>query len=425
MKIVDVAAYPILDSRGRPTVEVEVRLECGATGRGVAPAGASSGQYEAHELRDGDPARFRGYTVDRAVQNVREIIAPAAMGRDASDQAGVDRRLCELDGTPNKCRLGANAVLPTSMAVAVANAACQGVPLHESLGAGAGYVLPLPEIQILGGGAHASRQLDLQDLMVMPIGASSFFEALEMTFNVYAAVGDLLARRGQQYGVADEGGFWPTFPANEAALELLTEGISAAGHAPGRDVGISLDIAACELFDAESKLYRLALENRSFTSEKFAELIAAWERAFPIVSIEDPMSDDDHAGWQHVNALLGDRCQLVGDDLFTTNVARINAGAQAQLANAVLIKLNQIGTVSETLEAIQATRAAGWAPIISARSGETEDAFISHLAVATNAGQLKVGSITRGERTAKWNEVLRIERSLGTRGEYVGARALR
>lgn len=418
MKIVDVDAYQILDSRGTPTVEAVVRLDDGSTGSGLVPSGASTGRFEALELRDGKQQCFYGKSVLRAVQHVREIIGPAVIGRRADDQLEIDRAMIELDGTPDKSRLGANAILGVSMAVANAAAAARRIPLYQHLGEGC--VLPLPEIQIIGGAAHAAWRLDVQDFMVVAMGAEGFFQALEMTFGVYQSVGQLLSAAGQLFGVADEGGFWPTFDTNEQALQLLTEGIVKAGYEPGVDVAISIDVAASDLYDAAAKRYRFALEDRSFSPAEFAALMETWHKCYPIVSIEDPMAEDDFDGWRCISQALGDKCQLVGDDLFTTNLARIQLGVEAGFANAVLIKLNQIGTVSETLEAIRATQAAGWAPIVSARSGETEDAFISHLSVATDAGQLKVGSITRGERTAKWNEILRIERRLEGRARFAG-----
>jgi enolase len=420
MKIQHIDAYQILDSRGNPTIEAEVRLDDGAVGRGAVPSGASVGQFEAIELRDRDPRHFRGRSMLRAVEHVRTTIGDAIRGLPADNQALVDKTLIDLDGTPDKSRLGANAILAVSMAVAAAAARARRLELFEHLGDGGPYVLPIPQIQIIGGGAHAKGRLDIQDFLVIPLRAESFLSALEVAFNVYHAVGELLSERRQYFGVADEGGYWPSFSANEEALELLTLGIERAGYISGVDVGIALDVAASNLFRNDERQYEFASEGRRFTSEAFAELLTLWRSRYAIISIEDPIADDDRLGWKMISERLGDRVQLVGDDLFTTNLKRIRAGVVARLANAVLIKLNQIGTVTETLAAIRATQAAGWAPIVSARSGETEDAFISHLAVATSAGQLKVGSIVRGERTAKWNEILRIEHRLkqvgGARG---------
>jgi enolase len=420
LKIHSISAYQVYDSRGNPTVEAEVILESGERGRGTVPSGASTGQFEALELRDGDPRLFRGKSVFNAIANIHREIAPALAGWDVHDQAGLDRKLIELDGTPSKSRLGANAILAVSMAAAHAAAAALRVPLYDYLGQSRGTLLPLPEIQIIGGGAHAHWRTDVQDFLLIATGASSFQEVMEITFNVHRAAGELMEKRGALFGVADEGGYWPEFSSNEAALQLMTEAIVHAGYTPGRDAAISLDIAASDLYDSETQRYLFALENRSFTSAEFAALQTAWCDRYPIVSIEDPMADTDWDGWSAVASALRNRVQLVGDDLFTTNLERIRAGIERNLANAVLIKLNQIGTVTETLAAIELTQSAGWNPIISARSGETEDAFISHLAVATNAGQLKVGSFTRGERMAKWNEVLRIERDLGQRARFMG-----
>jgi enolase len=412
-------ALQIFDSRGNPTIEAEVTLSGGARGRGLVPSGASTGHHEALERRDGDPRRFRGRSVHHAIQHIEGEIARTVIGRDALDQSGVDAALIALDGTPNKSRLGANALLAVSLAVAAAAAAARGQPLFVHLGEGRGDLLPLPEIQIFGGGKHAGGRIDVQDFMVMAIGARSYPEALEMTFNVYQAAGDLLRRRGRLAGVADEGGFWPEFDSNEDALATLVEAISDAGYAPGRDVAISLDIAATDLF--RDGTYAFGSERRRFSSEAFTDLITAWIEKYPIASVEDPCAEDDWDGWRRIRQAIAHRCQLIGDDHFTTNLARIERGIAAQTANSVLIKLNQIGTVTETQAAIRRTQAAGWLPVVSARSGETEDAFIAHLAVATNAGQLKVGSFTRGERMAKWNEVLRIERELGTRARFIGA----
>jgi enolase len=420
MKIASIDAWQIYDSRGFPTVEAEVTLANGIRGRGLAPSGASTGQFEAIELRDGDPRRFRGKSVFKAIANIQNEIAPALIGAIVFEQAALDRRLIELDGTPNKSRLGANAILPVSMAVANAAAAARNEPLHAYLGQGQGTLLPVPEIQMIGGGAHANWRTDVQDFLLIAIGARSFEEVMEMTHNVYHAAGDILRERKKYFGIADEGGFWPEFARNEDALELLVEAIVRAGYTPGRDAGIAIDMAASDLYDDETGRYRFSLEEREFTSSEFCALVADWRDRYPIVSIEDPMADTDWEGWLEIMGALGKSIQIVGDDLFTTNEQRIRQGIENKVANAVLIKLNQIGTVTETMEAIRQTQAAGWQPIVSARSGETEDAFISHLAVATNAGQLKVGSFSRSERMVKWNEILRIERDLATRARFAG-----
>ena len=420
MKIRNIDAFQIFDSRGNPTVEAVVTLDSGVRGQGLVPSGASTGRNEALELRDGDAARFRGRSVFHAIENIRREIAPALVGWDVTDQVALDRRLIELDGTPNKSRLGANAILGVSMAAARAAAAAKGKSLFDYLGNGAGMLLPLPEIQLFGGGRHANGRVDVQDFMIIATGATTCEQALEMTFNVFQAAGDLLKEQGLLAGVADEGGYWPAFDRNEAVFEAMLEAIKRAGYEPGRQVAISLDIAASELFRDDQ--YRLGLEKRAFSSAAFAELLASWVEKYPIISIEDPMSEEDWEGWALARKLLGHRIQLIGDDLFTTNLDRIRKGVALGVANAVLIKLNQVGTVTETLEAIQATQRAGWLPVISARSGETEDTFIAHLAVATNAGQLKVGSFCRSERMAKWNELLRIQRELGAKAQFLGSR---
>ena len=420
MKIKSICAYQVYDSRGNPTVEAEIELESGERGRGMVPSGAATGQFEALELRDGDPNRFRGKSVFQAIANIQREIAPALIGWDICDQSGLDRHLIELEGTPTKSRLGANAILAVSMAAATAAAAALRQPLYETLGQSRGTLLPLPEIQIVGGGAHAHWRTDVQDFLLIATGAKSFQEAIEITFNVHRAAGDLMEKRGTLYGVADEGGYWPEFSTNEAVLQFMTDAIVTAGYTPGDDAAISLDIAASDLYDPATQRYSFRLEKQSFTSAQFADLLIAWCGRYPIVSIEDPMADSDWEGWYTVAATLSHRIQLIGDDLFTTNLQRIRTGIQRKVANAVLIKLNQIGTVTETLAAIELTQQAAWNPVVSARSGETEDGFISHLAVATNAGQLKVGSFVRGERMAKWNEVLRIERNLGSNARFIG-----
>ena len=424
MKIRSVNAYQVYDSRGTPTVEAEIELEGGERGHGMVPSGASTGQFEALELRDADPSRFRGKSVFKAIANIYCEIAPALVGWDVRDQSGLDRKLIELDGTPTKSRLGANAILAVSMAAAATAALAQRRPLYDCLGQGRGTLLPLPEIQIVGGGAHAHWRTDVQDFLLVATGAKSFQEVMEITFNVHRAAGDLMAKRGTLHGVADEGGYWPEFSTNEAVLQFMTDAILYAGYTPGRDAAISLDIAASDLYDPQTQRYSFRLEDRSFTSAQFADLQIGWCERYPIVSIEDPMADTDWDGWSAIASALRHRIQLIGDDLFTTNLERIRTGIERNVANAVLIKLNQIGTVTETLAAIDMTQQAGWNPVVSARSGETEDGFISHLAVATNAGQLKVGSFVRGERMSKWNEVLRIERDLGPNARFIGSSIL-
>jgi enolase len=419
MKISTLDALQVFDSRGNPTVEAIVTLEDGTIGRAIVPSGASTGKHEAWELRDGDPDCFGGKSVLRAVENVRGEIAASLKGQSVFDQAATDRQLIELDSTENKSRLGANAVLAASMACCVAAANSKRLPLFEYLGKGHGTLLPLPEIQIMGGGAHAAHTIDVQDFMIISTGAKSYAECLEITSDVYRATGSVLKERGKLAGVADEGGFWPIVKSNEEVFEIILRAIDLAGYVPGRDVALSLDLAATDLF--RDGRYQLRSEGRSFTSQEFVKLVLDWVAKYPIISIEDPVAEDDWEGWQQITAAVGKKIQLIGDDLFTTNVTRIERGIAASAANAVLIKLNQIGTVTETIAAVERTQQAGWLPVISARSGETEDAFIAHLAVALNAGQLKVGSFTRSERMVKWNEVLRIERQLGDRARFVGA----
>jgi len=386
------------------------------------PSGASKGVSEALELRDGDSSRFHGKSVERAIAHVNHEIARAICGMNADSQADVDRVLIELDGTPNKSRLGANAILAVSLAVANSAAISQGKPLFESLSGGRANLMPLPEIQIFGGGAHANRRTDVQDFLVVTTGAETYLESLETAFLVYNTAADILKERNRYYGVADEGGYWPEFSTNEEVLDVLLEAIVRAGFQPGKDVAISLDIAASELFDERTGKYRFNHPKEEFTSQEFIDLMGRWCEKYPILSLEDPMSEKDWPGWKGIYGKLGKKIQLVGDDLFCTNVDRIHRGIQAGVANAVLVKPNQIGTVTETIAAIRLTQEAGWLPIVSARSGETEDVFISHLAVATNAGQIKVGSFARSERMAKWNELIRIERALGGRAQFRGAR---
>jgi enolase len=422
MNIQAIDAFTIYDSRGNPTIEAEVVLSNGIRGCGLVPSGASTGQFEAHELRDADPSYMRGKSVKRAISHVSQWIAPALLGMRVDEQEAIDRIMIDLDGTKDKSRLGANAILAVSLACADAAAKARGIPLHEQLGPGT--LLPLPEIQLIGGGAHAAWRTDIQDFLLIATGAKTYEETLEMTFHVYHAAAVLLAERGLLRGVADEGGYWPEFPDNEAVLAFCVEAIRAAGYQPGTEIALSVDVAASDLYDPATDRYWLKLENRSFSSAEWTDLIGRWCDDYPIVSIEDPLADVDSAGWDRFAADWRERIQIIGDDLFTTNIERIRQGIDQGWANAVLIKLNQIGTVTETLAAIDITRQAGWRPVISARSGETEDAFISHLAVGTSAGQLKVGSFSRGERMAKWNEVLRIARRLGQTATFDGPRGI-
>jgi len=419
--IVHVRGRSVWDSRGRPTVEAEVTLACGARGRAIAPAGASTGSGEAVDLRDGE-ARLGGAGVARAVSHVDGEIARALHGRDATSQADVDRVLIELDGTPNKARLGGNALVATSMAVLHAAAASQRKPLYAYLLGDRKPVLPLPEIQIFGGGAHAGRRIDVQDFMIMAPAAGSFAQVLEWTAEVYRAAGAMLREKGRLQGVADEGGYWPAFDCNEAAIEALVRAIERAGFTPGDEIAISLDVAASDLYRAGR--YHLALEDRVLDSDAMAAMLIAWLDRYPIRSIEDPLAEYDEAGLIGFTRAVGDRVQIVGDDFLVTNAARIRNAALAGACNAVLIKPNQAGTITETLAAVEAARVAGFGAILSARSGETEDVTIVHLAVGWGVKQLKVGSFARSERMAKWNEGLRIEEALGADAGFAGAEVL-
>ncbi|MGE5338432.1 MAG: phosphopyruvate hydratase [Gemmatimonadota bacterium] len=411
-------ARRVWDSRGRPTVEAEVTLLDGSFGRAIVPAGASKGTREALELRDATP-RFGGLDVMRAVANVNGEIAQALIGLRADDQAVLDRRLIELDGTPARTRLGANATLAVSMAAAHAVAASLHVPLYEYLGSSAATLLPLPQIQIFGGGAHAGRRVDIQDFMIVCPGAQGFGEALEWTAEVYRCAGELMQQRGASYGVADEGGWWPDFSTNEQALEALVSAIERAGFVPGEQVAIALDVAASEF--GRGGRYTLGLESRQLDSDELIDLLLRWVDRYPIVSIEDPLAEDDLEGFSRFTRAAGQRLQIVGDDLLVSDAELVRQAAASGAANAVLLKPNQRGTLSETLLAWQAARAFGYAGIVSARSGETEDVTIVHLAIGWQTGQLKVGSFARGERMAKWNEALRIEERLGARARFAGA----
>ena len=411
----------VWDSRGRPTVEAEVVLACGARGRAIAPAGASRGSHEAIDLRDGGKV-LGGLGVGRAVANVNGEIAAALRGMDAQDQTGIDSALMALDGTPNLARLGGNATIAVSMAVLHAAASAAGDPLWRYLAAGAPVRLPLPEIQIFGGGAHAGRRIDIQDLMVMPLGAGSFDEALEMVAEVYRTAGEIMARRGHRSGVADEGGWWPDFASNEEALETLARAIEVAGYRAPSEMAISLDIAASE-FGSRGR-YRLGLEGRELGREEWLDLLCGWVRRYPIVSVEDPVGEDDPEGMRAFTAEVGDRIQVIGDDFLVTSAERVRSASKAGSCNAVLLKPNQAGTVTETRRALDAAREAGWGTVVSARSGESEDVTVVHLAVGWNVGQLKVGSFARSERMAKWNEALRIEAELGAGARFAGRDAL-
>jgi len=412
-----VHARQILDSRGNPTVEVEVALKSGARGRAAVPSGASTGQFEAVELRDGG-AEWGGKGVGRAVAAVNGEIAAAVAGLDADDQRGLDRTLIELDGTPNKSRFGANAILGVSLAAAKAAAAEAGLPLYRYLGGEGAHVLPVPMMNVLNGGAHADNRVDFQEFMVVPVGQSRFFDALRVGVEVFHALKNELGRRGLATAVGDEGGFAPDLGSNAEALELLVDGIESAGYRPGEDVALALDPATTELFEDDA--YKLEHEGRVLRS---GELAAYWQslcERFPIVSIEDGMAEEDWDGWRTLTEAVGDRVQLVGDDLFVTNPERLRRGIREGVANAILIKVNQIGTLSETLETVSIAREAGYAAVMSHRSGETEDVTIADLAVATGCGQIKTGAPSRSDRVAKYNQLLRIEEELGDDAEYPG-----
>jgi enolase len=419
--IVQVTAREILDSRGNPTVEVEVSLDTGHRGVAAVPSGASTGVHEALELRDGDRTRYGGLGVRRAVRNVLDVLAPRLRGRDPSDQRGIDRMLCDLDGTPNKSRLGANAILGVSLAVARAAAAERGVPLFRYLGGEEATTLPVPLMNILNGGRHADNGLDFQEFMIVPLAAPSFSEALRMGAETYHQLRRVLRERGLATGVGDEGGFAPVLPGNEAALELLLLAIERAGYAPGRDIALALDPAATSFFHEGTYVLGGGTVRRS--SEELVDYYAGLVATFPIVSLEDGLAEDDWEGWTHLTGRIGHRVQVVGDDLYVTNPGRIAQGISREASNAVLIKLNQIGTLTETLEAIELARRHGWAAIVSHRSGETEDTTIADLAVATGVGQIKTGAPARSERVAKYNRLLRIEELLGPRAAYPGAGA--
>ncbi len=419
--ITRIGARRVWDSRGRPTVEAEVHLACGAGGRAIAPAGASRGSREAVDLRDGG-ARFGGLDVTRAIGAIEGQIAKALAGRDATQQADVDAVLAKLDGTPTFERVGGNAATAESKAVLHAAAAANYEPLWNYLAGGGPVRLPLPEIQIFGGGAHAGRRVDIQDFMVIATGAASFAEALEMTAEVYRAAGELMAQAGKLQGVADEGGYWPAFDSNEQALETLVRAIERAGCTPGDDVAISLDVAASQ-FGSKGH-YKLALDRWERDRDGMIELLLGWLDRYPIVSVEDPLAEDDSLGMMAFTRAAGERVQVIGDDFLVTSATLVQNAAEAGTCNAVLIKPNQAGTVSAAKAALDAAKKAGFGTIVSARSGESEDVTIVHLAVGWNAGQLKVGSFSRSERMAKWNEGLRIEEALGTSARFAGRAAL-
>jgi enolase len=416
--ITRVHAREVLDSRGNPTVEAEVFC-AGVFGRAIVPSGASTGSHEAVELRDGDPRRFGGKGVRRAVAHIVEVIGPALNGLPVTDQERIDRTLCELDGTPDKSRLGANALLGVSLACAQAAAAARGPPRWRYLAREPGPKLPLPMVNLVSGGLHAGGNLDFQDFLLLPVGARSYSEALHMTVAVYRALSAVLVRHGfEGVLVGDEGGFGPRLRCNEQAVELILEAITAAGLTPGRDAALAIDVAANHF--NEGGRYQLRSEGRSLERDEMIDLLARWVETYPVLSIEDALHEDDRAGWQALTRKLGGRVQLIGDDLFVTNPGRLREGIAEGLANAVLVKCNQVGTLTETLEVVRLAREGGYRAVISARSGETEDATLADLAVATGAGQIKIGSVARGERLAKYNQLLRIEEALGPGAPFAG-----
>ncbi len=414
-----IGARQVLDSRGNPTVEAEVYLESGAWGRAIVPSGASTGEFEAVELRDGDDTRYGGKGVSQAVDNVNSIIADALEGMNALNQRMVDLALIKLDDTPNKGRLGANAILAVSMAVARAAADYQGLPLYRYLGGVNARVLPVPMMNILNGGSHADNSVDLQEFMIMPVGAPSFSEALRMGAETFHALKKVLKSRGLNTNVGDEGGFAPNLESNEQAIELILEAIGKAGYTAGEDIVLALDPASSEFFDNGKYVFRWS-DGSTRTPEEMVDFYRDWIERYPILSIEDGLAEEDWDGWGIMTQKLGEKVQLVGDDIFVTNTERLTRGIREKVANSILIKLNQIGTVTETLDAIELGRLHGYTSVISHRSGETEDTFIADLAVATNAGMIKTGSASRTDRIAKYNQLLRIEEELGPQAEYLG-----
>jgi len=421
--IEDILAREVLDSRGNPTVEVEVFLSDGSVGRAIVPSGASTGAYEAVELRDGEKSRFLGKGVLKAVDNVNEVIAPELIGWNVFDQVGLDELMIDLDGTPNKSKLGANAILAVSLAAAHAAAECVGLPLFQYIGGINAKVLPVPMMNILNGGAHADNNVDIQEFMVMPVGADSFSHGLRMGAEVFHNLKAVLKGKGLNTAVGDEGGFAPNLASNEEAIQVIVEAIEKAGYVPGKDVKIALDVAATELYDSEKGFYHLAGEGVKKTAEEMVEYYEMLAAKYPIVSIEDGLAEDDWEGWKHMTDKLGKKLQLVGDDFFVTNTERLAKGIEAKAANSILIKVNQIGTLTETLDAIEMAKRAGYTSVISHRSGESEDVTIADLAVAVNAGQIKTGAPSRTDRVAKYNQLLRIEEMLDSSSRYAGKEA--
>ena len=421
--IVDVVGREILDSRGNPTVECDVWLESGVMGRAAVPSGASTGVREAIELRDKDPKRFGGKGVLEAVRHVNEDIANAVLGIEASDQSYIDRTMIELDGTENKGRLGANAILAVSMAVARAAAEESGLPLYRYFGGTSAVTLPVPMMNVINGGAHANNNLDLQEFMIIPLGAPTFREAVRYGAETFHALKSILNSRGMSTAVGDEGGFAPALSSHEEAIELIVEAIKKAGFRPGDDIAIGLDCASSEFYDAEKNLYTLTKQGKTVTAEEWIAVLEGWVQKYPVISIEDGMAEGDWEGWAKLTQALGKKVQLVGDDLFVTNPKILAEGIEKGVANSILIKVNQIGTLSETFEAIRMAHRAGYTAVVSHRSGETEDSTIADIAVGLNAGQIKTGSMSRSDRMAKYNQLLRIEERLGEAAVYPGRKA--
>lgn len=419
----DVYAREVLDSRGNPTIEVEVWLDNGVMGRAIVPSGASTGVHEAVELRDGDKKRYGGKGVLNAVDNVNEVIAPQIIGLDPCDQPGLDATLCELDGTENKGNLGANAILGVSMAAARAAAEDLGLPLFQYLGGINAKVLPTPMMNIMNGGEHANNSLDIQEFMIIPAGADSFHEALRMGAETFHALKNLLNAKGYNTAVGDEGGFAPSLKKNTQAIDLIVEAIKKAGYKPGEDIFIGLDVAASEMYDEETKIYNLKGEGVKKTADEMVAYYQELVEKYPILTIEDGMAEDDWTGWKKLTKALGKKIQLVGDDLFVTNTKRLEEGIKKGVTNSILIKVNQIGTLTETFDAIEMAKRAGYTAVVSHRSGETEDTTIADIVVATNAGQIKTGSLSRTDRIAKYNQLLRIEDILGDSAQYAGLSA--
>ncbi|HIX81625.1 MULTISPECIES: phosphopyruvate hydratase [unclassified Thomasclavelia] len=418
-KIKSVYAREVLDSRGNPTVEVEVTTECGAFGSAIVPSGASTGVHEAVELRDGDKNRYLGKGTQKAVDNVNNVIAEAVIGMEVTNQREIDYKMIELDGTPNKGKLGANAILGVSLAVAKAAAASLGLPLYRYIGGANGYVLPTPMMNIINGGAHADNNVDFQEFMIMPVNAPSFKEAIRMGAEVFHALKSVLNSKGLNTAVGDEGGFAPNLASNEDAIKTIIEAIEKAGYKPGEDVKLAMDVASSEFYQ-DGKYVLPGENNKSFTSKELVDFYAELCEKYPIISIEDGLDQDDWEGWDYLTEKLGGKVQLVGDDFFVTNTKRLQQGIDRGVANSILIKVNQIGTLTETLEAIEMAQKANYTAVISHRSGETEDTTIADIAVATNAGQIKTGSASRTDRIAKYNQLIRIEDRLGSQSKYSG-----